>query len=132
MDARSLGSHPGVWRTRTLAFPASTARRSTLVNIALILVLAAALLLVFGLPSLGNDSRNALVWGRDLLDGVKPAYDEGPTPHPLTNAIAGLASLAGVETSITLMALFGALTLAALIVAVGRLGQELWSPAVGI
>lgn len=45
-----------------------------------------------GFPN--TDASWTLVWGRELLHLETPAFDSGPTPHPLDNALGVLAAAA--------------------------------------
>jgi hypothetical protein len=65
-----------------------------------------------------------LVWGRELVHGVKPSFEAyaAPTEHPLFVALAAVVGLVG-RAGERLLVLVTALSLAALAVAVVRLGR---------
>ena len=56
--------------------------------------LAAAVWAIVGRGLVNYDTLYALVWGRDLAHGRKPAFDVAltPTPHPLGTALGALLS----------------------------------------
>jgi hypothetical protein len=79
---------------------AASARRRgirwPLVALAALVVGAVAGFLVY--PTFPNyDSYYSLLWGRELLDGVKPSFEayRAPTQHPLAIAFGALLSLVG-------------------------------------
>ena len=96
-------------------------------------VVAAAVFAFFGHAFLNYDSFYALVWGDDLAHGRLPQYDApvAPTPHPLANLVGILLSPLGghAETGFLVVVL---LAIGALAVGLFRLGQELFSTAVGV
>lgn len=69
------------------------------------------------------DSYYHLVWGRELLHGMRPSFEaySAPTEHPLWVAVAALLGLAG-EDGDRLMVLLCVLAQAALIFGTYRLG----------
>src|SRR5215213_6778343 len=95
------------------------------------LIVAAAVFALFGHAFLNYDSFYALVWGDDLAHARVPQYDApvAPTPHPLATLVGlALSPLSGSasETAFLLVAI------GALVVGIFRLGQELFSTAVGV
>lgn len=52
-----------------------------------IVLIAAAMVLVYGIGWVGYDTMYALIWGRDLREGQIPDFETpiAPTPHPLSN-----------------------------------------------
>jgi hypothetical protein len=90
-------------------------------------VLAVALRLIYGPGHAGYDAAWALVWGDELTSGRLPSFEApvAPTPHPLSNVVSMLAN----ETAIVAISF---LSLAALAWVMFRLGQELFSPWVGV
>jgi hypothetical protein len=97
------------------------------------LVVAAAVFAFFGHAFLNYDSFYALVWGDDIVHGRTPQYDTpvAPTPHPLANFVGALLSPLGddAETAFLVIVL---VSIGALVVGIFRLGQELFSTAVGV
>ncbi|MFP5364915.1 MAG: hypothetical protein ACLGI5_19525 [Thermoleophilia bacterium] len=78
------------------------------------------------------DAYHHLVWGRDLLEGAKPGFEDyaAPTQHPLYLALGALLSLAG-EHADRLLVLVTILSLVALVAGTYVLGRELFGAAVG-
>jgi hypothetical protein len=76
------------------------------------------------------DAYHHLVWGRDLLHGVTPGFEDpfAPTPHPLYLALGALLSLAG-EHADRLLVLVTVLSLVALVAAAFDLGRTLFGTA---
>jgi hypothetical protein len=70
------------------------------------------------------DSYYHLVWGRELLDGMKPSFEaySAPTEHPLWIALSAVLGLAG-EGADRLLVLVCLLAQAALIFGTYRLGR---------
>ena len=97
------------------------------------LVVAALVFAFFGHAFLNYDSFYALVWGDDLASGRLPQYDApvAPTPHPLANGVGLVLSPLGdgAETAFLVLVL---IAIGALAVGLFRLGQELYSTAVGV
>src|SRR5829696_315525 len=97
------------------------------------LIVAAAVFAFFGHAFLNYDSFYALVWGDDLAHGRTPQYDVpvAPTPHPLANLVGLILSPLGdqAETAFLVIVL---IAMGALAVGMFRLGQELYSTAVGV
>jgi hypothetical protein len=50
---------------------------------------------LFGGGWVNIDAMNSLLWGHQLASGRLPDYGNGPTPHPLSNLVALLASPLG-------------------------------------
>ncbi len=73
------------------------------------------------------DAYHHLNWGRGLLDGVNPGFEEfaAPTQHPLYLAIAAVLSLAGQHAD-RLLVLFTVLSLVALSAGTYALGRALF------
>jgi hypothetical protein len=78
------------------------------------------------------DAYNHLVWGRDLLHGATPGFEDfaAPTQHPLYLALAALLSLAGDHAD-RLLVLITMLRLVALTAGAYALGRELFGAAAG-
>ena len=98
---------------------------------ALALVAAAAWALVPTYPD--YDAYHHLVWGRDLLRGAAPGFEDAfaPTPHPLYLALGALLSLAGDDAD-RLLVLVTVLSLVALIGGAYALGRALFGPAAAL
>ncbi len=79
------------------------------------------------------DAYHHLVWGRDLLAGATPGFEDyaAPTQHPLYLALGALLSLAG-EHADRLLVLVTILSLVALVAGTYVLGRELFGRAVAI
>ncbi|HWI06573.1 MAG TPA: hypothetical protein VNT54_03545 [Solirubrobacteraceae bacterium] len=79
------------------------------------------------------DAYHHLVWGRDLLDGVEPGFEDyaAPTQHPLYLALGALLSLAG-EPADRLLVLVTILSLVALTAGAYALGRALFGTAPAI
>ena len=105
------------------------AERGALAALALGAVLAWALVPTY--PD--YDAYHHLVWGRDLLAGAAPGFEDyaAPTQHPLYLALGALLSLAG-EHADRLLVLVTILSLVALVAGAYVLGRELFGRAVGI
>jgi hypothetical protein len=87
-------------------------------------LLAAAVLWWLLVPSYPNyDAYYHLVWGREILDGLKPSFEAyaAPTQHPLYVAYAALVGLAG-EDADRLLVLTTLLCLVALVWGTWRRG----------
>ena len=95
-------------------------------------LIAAAVFAFFGHAFLNYDSFYALVWGDDLARGRLPQYDApvAPTPHPLANLLGIVLSPLGDHAEAAFLAIV-VLAIGALAVGLFRLGQELYSTAVG-
>lgn len=79
------------------------------------------------------DAYHHLIWGRDLLEGAAPGFEDyaAPTQHPLYLALGALLSLAG-EFGDRLLVLVTILSLVALIAATYALGRALFNAAVAV
>jgi hypothetical protein len=91
-------------------------------------LLAAAVLWWLLVPSYPNyDAYYHLVWGREILDGLKPSFEAyaAPTQHPLYVAYAALVGLAG-EDADRLLVVTTLLCLVALVWGTWRLGLALF------
>ncbi|HEV2785105.1 MAG TPA: hypothetical protein VGV67_01850, partial [Solirubrobacteraceae bacterium] len=79
------------------------------------------------------DAYHHLVWGRDLLDGHTPGFEDyaAPTQHPLYLALGALLSLAG-EHADRLLVLVTILSLVALTAGAYALGRALFGTASGV
>ena len=79
------------------------------------------------------DAYHHLVWGRDLLDGLAPGFEDyaAPTQHPLYLALGALLSLAG-EHADRLLVLVTMLSLVALTAGTYALGRELFGSAAAV
>src|SRR5215217_6942298 len=98
------------------------------------LIVAAAVFAFFGHAFLNYDSFYALVWGDDLAHGRVPQYDApvAPTPHPLATLVGLALSPLGGSASETAFLVIVLVAIGALVVGIFRLGQELFSTAVGV
>jgi hypothetical protein len=105
--------------------------RERLALAALALVAVAAWALVPTYPD--YDAYHALIWGRDLLHGVAPGFEDpfAPTPHPLYLGLGALLSLAG-EHADRLLVLVTVLSLVALVAGTFVLGRVLFGTAVAV
>jgi Dolichyl-phosphate-mannose-protein mannosyltransferase len=103
--------------------------RLGLVALALCAVLAWALFPTY--PD--YDAYHHLVWGRDLLAGATPGFEDyaAPTQHPLYLALGALLSLAG-EHGDRLLVLVSILSLVALTAGAYALGKALFGTVVGV
>jgi hypothetical protein len=110
-----------------------TARRAE----ALVLVAALALALAFALVTRtypNYDSYYHLVWGRELVHGIKPdfqAYD-APTEHPLYLAICAVLGVVFGSHADRALVVLCALSLVVLAWAVFRVGRACFSAGAGI
>ncbi len=104
--------------------------RERLALAALALAAVAAWALVPTYPD--YDAYHHLVWGRDLLHGVTPGFQDfaAPTEHPLYLALGALLSLAG-EHADRLLVLVTILSLVALTGGAYALGRALFGGAAG-
>jgi len=100
--------------------------RTALAALALAAVLAWALVPTY--PD--YDAYHHLLWGRDLLAGGTPGFEDpfAPTPHPLYLGVGALLSLAG-EHADRLLVLVTVLSLVALIAGAFALGRTLFGTA---
>ena len=106
--------------------------RALLPALAVVLGVAAILRLGFD-QYLNYDARYALLWARDLYNGVTPDYtaDFAPTPHPLETWVSVLAVPFG-DSADALMIWIILLCFGLLVWLTYRLGATLFHPAVGI
>jgi hypothetical protein len=83
------------------------------------------LILPYGFPN--YDTRYALVWGRELAEGVKPDYGGSsiPTPHPLADIWGAVVSVFGADGGTLATTALAYLALGLLAYLVYRLGS-LW------
>lgn len=94
-----------------------------------------ALVLFLAAPTYPNyDAYYHLVWGRELLDGMKPTFEayKAPTQHPLEVVVAALLGAVigtGADRALVLLAV---LSLVLLTWAVFRLGARLLGPWPGV
>ncbi|MEA2194338.1 MAG: hypothetical protein QOG42_772, partial [Solirubrobacteraceae bacterium] len=105
---------------------AAVRERTALAALALAAVLAWALVPTY--PD--YDAYHHLVWGRDLLHGLTPGFEDpfAPTPHPLYLGLGALLSLAG-EHADRLLVLVTVLSLVALVAGAFALGRALFGTA---
>lgn len=101
--------------------------------LAVVVGVAALVALVYEPWYLNYDSRYALLWARDLIDGFTPAYEApfAPTPHPGWNALAVLA-LAFGEGAGEAFAWLVMLSFGGVVWLVYALGAELFNRWVGV
>ena len=106
-----------------------SSERAALAALALVAVAAWALVPTY--PD--YDAYHHLVWGRDLLHGVTPGFEDpfAPTPHPLYLGLGALLSLAG-EHADRLLVLVTVLSLVALIAGAFALGRALFGTAAAV
>jgi hypothetical protein len=95
--------------------------------------ITAATWAIFSRAFLNYDTLYALIWGRDVVHGRTPDYDVtlAPTPHPLAEAVGGLASLLGTDGGYTAMLTVALLSFGALVWAVFLLGERCFSWPIG-
>lgn len=116
---------------------AMASRRPTLSSVLppLLVIVGVALLvgLVYSPWYLNYDTRYALLWAQDLVNGFAPEYMApfAPTPHPGWNALAVLALPFG-EGADDAMAWMVLLSFGAVVWLVYRLGLELFNRWVGV
>ncbi len=106
-----------------------TRERAVLAALALAAVAAWALVPTY--PD--YDAYHHLVWGRDLLHGTTPGFEDpfAPTPHPLYLGLCALLAQAG-EHADRLLVLVTVLSLVALIAGAYALGRELFGTAAAV
>lgn len=110
----------------------TVSRREVLAVVALVLIAVLVWALVPTYPN--YDAYYHLVWGRELLDGMKPTLEayQAPTEHPLYLALSAvLAGIAGPGADRALV-LIAALSLVALVWAVFRLGRAVFGTWPGL
>ena len=119
----------GDWADDAVARPS---RRVELAGLAL-LVLAAVALWAAARTYPHFDTQAHLVWGRDLLHGEAPGYQDqaAPTPHPLQLGAAAILSLLLGDSADQGLVLVTLLCWAAMLFGVYRLGAIAISPPVG-
>jgi hypothetical protein len=107
----------------------SVRERTALAAMALAAVLAWALVPTY--PD--YDAYHHLVWGRDLLEGAAPGFEDfaAPTQHPLYLALGALLSLAGPHAD-RLLVLVTMLSLVALAAGTYALGKALFGAAAAV
>jgi hypothetical protein len=100
--------------------------RAALAALALAAVVAWALVPTY--PD--YDAYHHLLWGRDLMAGLTPGFEDpfAPTPHPLYLGLAAVLSLAGDHAD-RLLVLVTVLSLVALVAAAFSLGRALFGRA---
>jgi hypothetical protein len=106
---------------------------SVLAPLLVIVGVAALVQLAYSPWYLNYDTRYALLWAQDLVNGFTPGYTApfAPTPHPGWNALAVLAQPFG-EAADDVMAWVVMLSFGAVIWLVYRLGLELFNRWVGV
>jgi hypothetical protein len=116
----------------TAGAPASGRVRGILLPLAVILGVATLLRVGFD-QYLNYDARYALLWARDLYNGVTPDYtaDFAPTPHPLETWVSVLAVPSG-DAADAIMIWLTLLCFGLLVWLTYRLGAALFHPWVGI
>lgn len=105
-------------------------RERTIVAVAALAALVACVLV----PTYPNyDAYYHLVWGRELLDGIKPGFEayQAPTEHPLFLAVCAVVGLLGQDADRVLVAIT-ALSLVVLSWGVFRLGRAVFGTWPGI
>lgn len=116
-----------------VASPRSTSwrRAEPLVVAALALVALGVALLVPTYPN--YDTYFHLVWGRDLMHGVKPDFDAyaAPTEHPLFLAVCAVVGLVGTDAD-RVMVLLCALSLVGMVWGTFRVGEACFGPWPGL
>src|SRR3954471_13089612 len=107
--------------------------RSVLPYVVVVACVGALVVVLYDPWYLNYDTRYALLWARDLVHGLTPAYtaDFAPTPHPLWTAIAGVALLFG-DYANDAMTAFVLVSFGTLVWLVYKLGEELFHRWVGV
>ncbi len=92
------------------------------------------LLLAFGLSPLNGDVVWALVWGRQITEGMLPTYatELASTPHPLATLLGAVFALLGRDGAYAAMGAFGYLSYGFVLVGTFRLGRIAFSWPVGL
>lgn len=100
-------------------------RAEPFVGVGLLVMALAAALLVRTYPN--YDSYYHLVWGRELLNGIKPGFDAyaAPTEHPLFLGLCAVVSLVGQDADRVLV-IICVLSLVALAWATFRVGDAVF------
>jgi hypothetical protein len=107
-------------------------RRAELFVVAVLAVAAVSAALL--VPTYPNyDTYFHLVWGRELLDGIKPDFDAyaAPTEHPLFLALCALVGLIGTDADRALVVIC-VLSLVALAWGTFRVGEACFGPWPGL
>lgn len=106
-------------------------RAEPYVGVGLLVLALIAALLVRTYPN--YDSYYHLVWGRELLDGVKPGFETyaAPTEHPLFLAVCAVLGLFG-EGADRVLVVLCVLSLVALAWATFRVGDAVFGPWPGL
>ena len=119
--------------SRSTAAPATMPQSRVLPAVATVVGVAALLRLVYEPWFLNYDARYALVWARDIAEGLTPDYTGpfAPTPHPLETLVSLVAVPFGPDgDSIMVWAVL--LCFGVLVWLTYRLGAELFSAPVGV
>jgi hypothetical protein len=92
------------------------------------------LLLAFGLSPLNGDVVWALVWGRQITEGMLPSYSTelASTPHPLATLLGAVFAIIGRDGSYAAMGAFGYLSYGFVLAGTFRLGRIAFSWPVGL
>ena len=99
-----------------------------------VVVLTAALWVLYGPAHLGYDPTWALAWGGELASGRLPRLDASPaapTPHPLANALGAVLSPLGEDAAPIAFSLVVFASLAALGLVCADIGTRLFALPVG-
>lgn len=110
-------------RSRVLALAAAS-----------VVVLTAALWVLYGPAHLGYDPTWALAWGGELASGSLPRLDPSPaapTPHPLANALGAVLSPLGEHAAPIAFSLVVFASFAALGLVCANIGTRLFAVPVG-
>src|SRR3954453_7742138 len=107
--------------------------RSILLGAAVVVGVGALVVVLYDPWYLNYDTRYAMLWARDLVHGITPAYtaDFAPTPHPLWTAVAGVALIFGDYANDAMLCV-GLLAFGALVWLVYLLGAQLFNRPVGV
>jgi hypothetical protein len=97
-------------------------------------LIAALMWIAFGRGPLNGDVMWALIWGKQLTEGVLPSYatDLASTPHPLATLLAAFASIFGRDAAYDVMVTIGYLSYGFLLAGTFRLGRVAHSWWVGL
>jgi hypothetical protein len=118
----------------TVVAPARAAQWRRAEPIVVGAIAVAALVAALLVPTYPNyDTYFHLVWGRELVHGVKPDFDAyaAPTEHPLFVAVCAIVSLLGADAD-RAMVLICVLSLVALAWATFRVGETCFGPWPGL
>ncbi len=128
LTRQSTGSVPAPGGTR------ARRRLDRLPAMCFALLAAGALAAFLVYPTYPNyDSYYSLLWGRELIDGLKPSFDvyRAPTQHPLAVFFgAGLSLLGDGADRVMIAATFVSFLLLA--AGIYRLGRVAFTPAIGL